>query len=214
MINKKFITFEGLDGSGKSTVIKFIKKYIEEKYDINNFVFTREPGGNNLDVAEKIREIILDNKNDIDNLTEALLYVSSRNIHVNKIIKPALESNKYVICDRFIDSSIAYQGHARGLGMERIEKLNLMIVDVLPAYTFYFRINTETSLKRLKNLNQGFDRLEKEGKQLFNKVLEAYEILATKHNDRYIIIDATKPIENVISEVIKKIENIILKKDI
>lgn len=209
MTQNRFITFEGIDGSGKSTVLKIVKKYLEEKYDINNFVFTREPGGNNLEVAEKIREIILDNKNDIDNLTEALLYVSSRNIHVNKIIKPALNDGKYVISDRFIDSSIAYQGHGRGLGMEKIEKLNLMVVDVLPAYTFYFKIDSKTSIERLHNLNQEFDRLEKEGEQLFKKVIEAYDILAKKNSDRYIVIDATKPINEVAKEVIEKIERII-----
>lgn len=205
-----FITFEGIDASGKSSVIKALKEHIEQNYDIKNFIFTREPGGNNLKSAEKIRELILDNENEIDSLSEALLYLASRCLHVNKVIKPALVANKIVICDRFIDSSIAYQGNARKLGMDKIEKLNLMIVEnTLPKYTFYLKIDAQTSFNRLLNQNNNLDRLENEEQDFFKKAIEGYDFLAKRDYQRYIVIDATKPIEKVIYEVINKFDKIL-----
>lgn len=204
-----FITFEGIDASGKTTVIKALKKHIEQNYNINEFVFTREPGGNNLKSAEKIRELILENGNEIDSLSEALLYLTSRSLHINKVIKPALAKNMIVICDRFVDSSIAYQGNARGLGMEKIEKLNLMVVqDIWPKYTFYFQIDTQTSFDRLNVQNTILDRLENEKQEFFKKAIEGYEFLVKRDHKRFIIIDAMQPINKVIKEVIYKFDKI------
>lgn len=206
-----FITFEGIDASGKSSAITGLKKYLEsKKNNINKFIFTREPGGKNLNVAEKIREIILDNKNDLDNMTEALLYLASRKVHIEKIIKPALKDNKIVICDRFIDSSIAYQGNARNLGMDKIERLNRLIIeDVMPDYTIYFRVDAQCALDRMMKENRTFDRLEKEGQDFFEKAIEAYDYLAKRDKDRYIVIDATQSKENVLSSLIKIFDKII-----
>ena len=143
---KMFITFEGLDASGKTSAIQGLKTHLFTNYPNLEFVFTREPGGNNLAVAEKIRDLILDTQNNIDPFSEALLYLTGRNIHIEQVIKPALAAKKVIICDRYIDSSIVYQGHARNLGMAKIEQLNLMVADnVLPKYTFYFAVEPQTA---------------------------------------------------------------------
>lgn len=208
------ITFEGVDACGKTSAIEGLKKHIEQNYNLADFVFTREPGGNSLIAAEKIRELILDNKNEIDSLSEALLYLSSRNIHIEKLIKPALSANKIVICDRFFDSSIAYQGNGRNLGMDKIEKLNLMIVnEVIPEYTFYLKIDAKTSFTRMKNQNRTFDRLESESQKFFEKVIEGYEYLSQRDHDRFIIIDALQTPDKVLADIINIFDKIIITKN-
>lgn len=205
-----FITFEGVDACGKSSIILALKEHIAKKYDINQFVFTREPGGTNLNVSERIRELILDNKSKIDPLSEALLYLSSRSIHIQQLIQPALEQKKIVICDRFIDSSIVYQGNARNLGMDKIEKLNLMVANnTLPQYTFYLKIDAKTSLKRMQKENRHFDRMENEGEAFFQKVIEGYEYLQKRDQHRFIVIDASKNLDDVLKDVIKIFDKIL-----
>ena len=132
---KAFITIEGNDGSGKSTVIEGLKKVFNER-GIDT-VFTREPGGSA--IAEQIRQIILDpNNTAMDDKTEALLYAASRRQHLTETVIPALEQNKLVICDRFIDSSLAYQGHARGIGIEEVYNMNMFATSgMLPDLTLY-----------------------------------------------------------------------------
>lgn len=204
-----FITFEGIDASGKSSAIEGLKKHIEQKYNISNFIFTREPGGKNLKTAELIRELILDNKNEINPISEALLYLASRKIHIEQIIKPSLKKNNIVICDRYVDSSIAYQGNGRELGMEKIEKMNLMVIeDVIPKYTFYLKVDLNESIARMKKQNRKFDRLEQEDKAFFQRVIDAYDFLSIRDNKRYIVINANQTHEKVLKDIIEKFEEI------
>ncbi len=204
-----FITFEGIDGSGKSTCINRLREYIKEKHNLNDFIFTREPGGTNLKECEEIRKIILDKNNSIDPTTEMLLFLASRKMHVDKLIKPNLD-NKVVFCDRFYDSSIAYQGNGKNIGMEKVEKINLEVLDNFqPNFTFYFKINFETSIKRMKENNRDFDRMENENELFFKKAIEGYDYLASKYKDRFIVIDAEQPIEVVFEQVINKLKEII-----
>ena len=141
-----FITFEGIDGCGKSTQLNLLYEYLRGKgYDVK---LTREPGGSS--IGEKIREILLDKSNsDMTDVTEALLYAASRDQHVSTVIKPALEEGKIVLCDRFIDSSEAYQGFGRGLGSEYIHEINGKVMNNLPDITFYFKLSPEEAAKRI-----------------------------------------------------------------
>ena len=122
-----FITFEGIDGSGKSTCIEKLKHFIKNNLDWEQFVFTREPGGHNLKECEEIRNLVLNKENHIDSMTEMLLYLASRKMHVDKLIKPAINNHKIVLSDRFFDSSFAYQGGGRKLGIDFVEQLNLKL---------------------------------------------------------------------------------------
>lgn len=211
-----FITIEGIDGSGKTTIIKMLEEYISTSncFNANDFVFTREPGGKNALVAEKIRTMILDKENNIDPLSEALLYLVSRNIHINNVIKPALEQKKIIICDRYVDSSIAYQGHARGLGMDKIKNINNLVVeDTMPNYTFYFKIDPEISLKRImEHSPRELDRLEKENINFFEKVKEGYDIIANENPKRIIVIDANQDQSSVFKDFLNQIKLILNQK--
>lgn len=205
-----FITFEGIDGSGKSTNIKKLKEYIEKNFDLDNFVFTREPGGTNIKECEKIREIILDKDNKIDDMSEMLLYLASRKLHVEQLIKPSLEKGKIVLCDRFYDSSIAYQGNARKIGMDKVEALNLDVLDGLkPNYTFYFKLSFETSIERMNQGKRDFDRLEQEEFSFFKRVIEGYETIIKKDKDRFIIIDASKSKNEVFEQVLDEFKKLL-----
>ena len=150
-----FITMEGPDGSGKSTQIKFLKEYFQERGI--PCVFTREPGGT--DIGEKLRSIILDKENrKMCDMTEALLYAASRAQHVEELIKPALSQGMTVVCDRFIDSSIAYQGYGRQLG-DSVRVINeLVVADCMPDVTFLMEISPAVGKSRIREENQ--DRLE------------------------------------------------------
>ena len=155
----KFITVEGTDGSGKTTQIRLMEAYLNEKgHDV---VLTREPGGTR--ISEKIREIILDLKNDeMGSTTEMLLYASARAQLVSQVIKPAIDSNKTVICDRFVDSSLVYQGFGRGIDIKIIEDINNSAINgVWPDITFFFELDPETALKR-RMAETIPDRIEKE----------------------------------------------------
>lgn len=205
-----FITFEGIDASGKTTFINRLKSFIEKNLNPNDFVFTREPGGFQLKECEQIRAILLNKENNVDNMSEMLLYLTSRKMHVEKLIKPALSNNKIVFSDRFFDSSIAYQGGARKLGVDFVEQLNLKVIDnLIPNFTFYFRIDFDTSIKRLKARSDNPDRLEKESKNFFEDVINTYDYLAQKYPNRYIVIDASKSIEKIYEEVLEKLKKII-----
>ena len=176
-----FITFEGIDLSGKSTQCKLLKEYLMGKgYDV---ILLREPGGT--DISERIREVLLDRKSDgIVPLAEFFLYSAARAQLVEQIIRPALAEGKVVICDRYDDSSTAYQGFARGLGVEKIENINEIATgNLIPDLTFFIDISVEESLKRLKVAGKLQDRMEAEGRKFFNLVRDGYLQLATKHND-------------------------------
>lgn len=194
-----FITFEGPDGSGKSTIIQKVYDYlIENNYDV---IKTREPGGS--PIAEKIRNLILDTENtEMGYRTEALLYAASRAQHVEETILPALNENKIVLCDRFLISSLAYQGVGRDLGIENVRKINEFAINgVLPDFVLFFDVDPITTLKRKSSLDTA-DRLEKEGNNFHERVYNGYkEILNSEKNIE--IIDATQSVEDVFNQCIK-----------
>ena len=197
----KFITFEGADGSGKTTQIEMIKKYLEGKgYEC---LLTREPGGSNL--GNKIREILLHYDGEVDSLCELLLYMADRAQHVNTVIRPALERGQIVLCDRYTDSSVAYQGYARGLDVERIIKLNKIATENLdPDLTVVFDVETETAIKRVGEIK---DRLEQEGIEFHKKLRCGYLELAKRFPERIKVVNANLSIEEVFSQVINALED-------
>ena len=194
-----FITFEGPDGSGESTIIqKVYDQLIENNYDV---IKTIEPGGS--PIAEKIRNLILDTENtEMGYRTEALLYAASRAQHVEETILPALNENKIVLCDRFLISSLAYQGVGRDLGIENVRKINEFAINgVFPDFVLFFDVDPITTLKRKSSLDTA-DRLEKEGNNFHERVYNGYkEILNSEKNIE--IIDATQSVEDVFSQCIK-----------
>jgi dTMP kinase len=180
-----FITIEGIDGSGKSTQTKLFIDYLQKNNF--NFIQTREPGG--CELAENIREILLNKNNQLSDMTELLLMISARSEHYQKIIKPALLDGKFVICDRFIDSTVAYQGYARGLDIKTINFLNdLATENKKPDLTFYFDIDPEIAFKRLNN---NLDRFEKEGIAFQQKVRQGFLSLSNSAPARIKIIPTT-----------------------
>ena len=196
-----FITFEGCEGSGKSTIAKMLKEELENA----NIpcLFTREPGGT--PISEKIRNIILDPSTpEMTSRTEALLYAASRSQHTAEKIIPALEEGKIVVCDRYLESSLAYQGAARELGVRNIFDINIFGGAIEPDYVLFFDISPQESLKRIKNRN--FDRLEKEELKFHENVYNYFKSQTNRNN--FISIDATKPIDEVFSKVIKIIYSI------
>lgn len=194
-----FITFEGPDGSGKSTIIQKVYDYlIENNYDV---IKTREPGGS--PIAEKIRNLILDTENiKMGYRTEALLYAASRAQHVEETILPALNENKIVLCDRFLISSLAYQGVGRGLGIENVRNINEFAINgIFPDFVLFFDVDPITTLKRKSSLDTA-DRLEKEGNNFHERVYNGYkEILNSEKNIE--IIDATQSVEDVFNQCIE-----------
>lgn len=200
-----FISFEGPDGSGKSTVSKLVKEKLEK--DGISLILTREPGGSK--IAEQIRNVILDKENTaLDARAEALLYAASRRQHLVETIIPALKEGKLVLCDRFVDSSLAYQGGGRNLGVDEVLNLNLFATqNVFPDYTLFFNISPEEGIKRLSNDKQRVaDRLDLESENFHDKVYDTFIELSKRFKDRYIIIDATKPINEVVEETYKIIK--------
>lgn len=203
-----FITMEGTDGSGKSTQISMIKSYLENKgYDV---VFVREPGGTK--IGEKIRKIILDNENDeMDYMAEALLYAASRAQLVNQIILPALKKGSIVLCDRFVDSSIVYQGIGRELGEPNVAKINYIATGGLkPDITILLNISPDKAIERKKQQKE-LDRLEQQKYSFYKKVYSAYINLAKKNHNRIKLIDASKDIQTIHNKIIIEIERLIKK---
>jgi dTMP kinase len=200
-----FITFEGGEGSGKSTAIRQIVTQLEkEGYQV---VLTREPGGT--PISEEIRNVILDKKNtDMDPRTEALLYAASRRQHIVEKILPALKEGKVVLCDRFLDSSLAYQGGARGLGIENVLNVNLFATEGLePDLTVLFDISPEEGLARIAaNSGREVNRLDVEKLSFHEKVRAAFHTLAKQNPSRYVVIDASKDKQTVYQEAYQAIE--------
>jgi dTMP kinase len=202
----KFIAFEGGEGSGKSTILEILYNYLIE----NNIecVKTREPGG--IKISEDIRNIILDKDNtQMDSKTEALLYAAARRQHlVEKVIKE-LENGKIVLCDRFIYSSLAYQGYARGIGIEEIYKINKFAIDeYMPDLNLFFDVGPEVGLARInKNKDREVNRLDLEKVEFHHKVREGYIKLYESNKESFIKIDAEKSID----EVFECVKNIVMK---
>ena len=203
MKNGLFISIEGPDGSGKSTQIEVLRKYFEKQgIDV---LLTREPGGT--PISEKISEIILDKNNmEMDDMTEALLYAASRAQHVAEVIKPALAAGKIVICDRFIDSSIAYQGYGRELG-DCVRVINEYAVrGCIPDMTFLMKMDPKVGKERISESEQ--DRLEQEKLDFHRRVFDGY-IEMEERFDRIIGIDAERSIDEISADIISHIERII-----
>lgn len=195
-----FITFEGPEGSGKSSVLDKICHQLE--HDGFNIIKTREPGGT--PISEQIRNIILDKANtNLDPRTEALLYAASRRQHLVEKIWPALKEGKIVLCDRYLDSSLAYQGNARGLGYENILAINNFATEnTFPDLTILFDIQPELGLERIsKNSNREVNRLDLEKLDFHKKVREGFLELAKKYPERFYIVDASQPFLDVCLEV-------------
>ena len=197
-----FISIEGNDGSGKSTVISALKEELAKRgLDV---IYTREPGGSY--VAEKIRTVILDVDNKaMDDKTEALLYAASRRQHLIETVLPAISRGKIVVCDRFIDSSLAYQGVGRGLGIDEVYQMNQFATDgILPDLTIYLLVDPQIGLQR-KSHQKELDRLESEKLDFHTKVYEAYLTLAKRFSNRVVIVDGSGSIKEECDQVNKVI---------
>ncbi|EDS76352.1 thymidylate kinase [Clostridium botulinum C str. Eklund] len=195
-----FITLEGPEGSGKTTIVKMIEEYLRE----NNidYISTREPGG--INISEQIRNVILNKDNtEMDPRTEALLYVASRRQHLAERVIPALKSGKVVICDRFVDSSLAYQGYARGIGIDEVMEINEFAIDgYMPDLTLYLDIEPEIGLNRIsKNSEREVNRLDLEKLDFHKKVREGYFKLLERYPNRIKQINANQSVDKVFTEV-------------
>ncbi|WP_310200180.1 dTMP kinase [Neobacillus niacini] len=208
MKNGFFITFEGPDGAGKTTIISMVAK------ELKGALLTREPGG--IDIAEQIRKVILDKENiAMDSRTEALLYAAARRQHLVEKVKPALEDGKVVLCDRFVDSSLAYQGHARGLGIDEVYSINQFAIDkMMPDLTIYFDIEPELGLQRInKNKGREVNRLDLEHLDFHQKVREGYHMVLERFPNRIVKIDASGEVNDVYSTTMDVIKEYLFKKE-
>ena len=195
-----FISFEGCDGCGKTTALNLVK---EKLHALNiDPLFTREPGGSK--IAEQIRNIILDPKNtEEDCRTEALLYAASRRQHLIDVVLPALEEGRMVISDRYIDSSLAYQGHARGIGIKEVLSINEFAIDgIYPDLTFFLDLSPEEGIKRMQGREREADRLDIEKESFHQKVYEGYQIVNEMFASRIIKIDASRTPDEIASEIV------------
>lgn len=191
----KFIVICGVEGSGKGTQINLIKEHFKGN---DNIVFTREPGGT--DIAEKIRDIILNE--DIDPLTEAYLFAAARREHIMKKIKPSLEEGKTIICDRFVYSSLVYQGLGRNLGINFIDRLNKPVIEgFYPDKIIYLDLEPEIGLERIKKNNREINRLDNEKLDFYKKCREGFLHLANNEPDKFIIINANQSERKVFQDI-------------
>lgn len=195
----RFITFEGCEGVGKSRQIQLLKNYLDENGI--KYYFTREPGGT--DISEKIRNIILDkNNSEMTDECEALLYAAARAQLLKQVVKPRLDGGELVLCDRFIDSSFAYQGYARGLGAEFVAKINdYALKNFTPDYTVFLNLPPELAFRRKGGADAG-DRLEQSGTAFHDKVYAAYLRLAEENPGRFIVIDASGTKEQTHAKIV------------
>ncbi len=201
-----FITMEGTDGAGKTTQINMLRDYLDSRG--YNVVCVREPGGT--PIGEKIREIIIDkNNSEMCQMTEAMLYAAARAQLVSQIILPALKNGGVVISDRFLDSSLVYQGYARGLGERRIRNLNRYAVDDLePDITFFLRLKPEDGLKR-KRVQAELDRIESEHFNFHQRVYDGYVSLARRNKSRIRMLDALKSADEIHCAILSEIDKLL-----
>lgn len=195
-----FISVEGPDGAGKTSVIQELTEKLT-KVATSPIVVTREPGGSPL--AEKIRHVILDKQNvEMDERTEALLYAASRRQHLVETILPSLEEGKIVICDRFVDSSLAYQGAGRKIGMTEIANMNLFATEGLePDFTLYLDVDSDTGLRRIyKNRQEDLDRLDAETPEFHQRVRHGYLQILKENPTRIHKVDAKQALGDVVSQ--------------
>jgi dTMP kinase len=194
------ITLEGVEGSGKSTILTYINDFLKQSG--KEVVVTREPGG--IEIAEQIRTVILDKENTkMDGRTEALLYAAARRQHLVERVIPSLNEGKVVLCDRFIDSSLAYQGFARGLGINEVLSINeFAIGKFMPNLTLYLDLDPKIGLERInKNKGREVNRLDLEEISFHNKVHEGYEEVLKRFPERIVRINANQAVEQVFSDI-------------
>ncbi|GMB10089.1 dTMP kinase [Thermolongibacillus altinsuensis] len=200
-----FFSFEGPDGAGKTTIVQMLERHLINRGF--NVMATREPGG--IEIAEQIRSILLNpNNKTMDARTEALLYAAARRQHLVEKIIPSLEEGKVVLCDRFIDSSLAYQGFARGLGVDEILSINQFAINgLMPTLTIYFDIDPKIGLERIgKNQKREVNRLDLEQLAFHERVRKGYLMLLEQFPKRMRKVDASQPIEKVFSDVVALLE--------
>ncbi|MDT3428786.1 dTMP kinase [Paenibacillus forsythiae] len=205
-----FITLEGGEGSGKTTITGRLAAYLQNRS--LPYLITREPGG--IEIAEKIRSIILDPAHTaMDARTEALLYAASRSQHLAERVEPALKEGLIVLCDRFVDSSLVYQGYARGLGMEEVRAINQFATGGrTPDLTFYLDIEPEVGLGRISaNGEREFNRLDMESLAFHRKVREGYQMIAQADPARIVTLDANRPLHVIERELVSTLEHKLLK---
>ncbi|MED3833814.1 dTMP kinase [Peribacillus frigoritolerans] len=194
-----FMTMEGPEGAGKTTITQMLGKALQQEgYQV---LLTREPGG--VPISEQIREVILNKDNTaMDSRTEALLYAAARRQHLVEVVMPELERGGIVLCDRFIDSSLAYQGYARGLDIEEVYNINKFAIgDMMPDATLFFDIDPEEGLRRIQsNGEREVNRLDLEALDFHKKVCEGYQFIINRWKERFIIVDAGRSIDEVFEE--------------
>jgi len=194
----KFITIEGSEGVGKSTNISFISNYLKNKNLTT--IETREPGGTK--TAEEIRQVLLNTEGEtVPEIAELLLFFAARSFHVENLIKPAIQKGHYVICDRFSDASIAYQGYGRGFNIKDINKIASWVhAKVQPDLTILLDAPAEIGMQRAKKRG-AIDRMESEDITFYERVRNGYLTLASEHKERFVIIDATQSLKSVQAEI-------------
>lgn len=205
------ITLEGGEGSGKTSVLKLVADALEQQG--HSVVCTREPGG--IDIAEQIREVILDRRNtSMDPRTEALLYAAARRQHLVEKVVPALEAGKIVLCDRYIDSSLAYQGHARGLGIDEIFTVNKFAIDhYMPDLTLYFDVEPAIGLSRIeKDAGREVNRLDIESIKFHETVREGYKLVVGRYPERIRVVDASDSLVAVFESAMAEITEFLAKR--
>ncbi len=199
-----FITLEGIDGCGKSSIMNEIKKYLSQHN--REFVVTRDPGGTN--IADQIRAVILDPKNtEMNDKTEAMLYASSRCQMFHEVIEPALSMGKVVLADRYIDSSFVYQGIGRGIGIEKILELNSFVTHRMPDLTIFIDVSPEVTIPRITKNRDELDRLESLDISFFMDVYNAYREVASTFRDRIKVVDGNQPLEILIEDCINLVKD-------
>lgn len=197
-----FVTIEGPEGSGKTTLLKGVMAELSPHYDV---ISTREPGG--VQTAEAIRQILLEGFS-MDPRTEALLFAAARREHLVEKVLPALEKGQIVVCDRFIDSSLAYQGYARDIGVEQVQMINEFAIEGrYPDITLYLDIPAEVGRQRIEENQRVQNRLDKEDIMFHDRVTEGYQMLLEAEPHRFHVIDANQPIEQVIEEAVRIIKS-------
>ncbi|MBA2294451.1 MAG: dTMP kinase [Actinobacteria bacterium] len=190
-----FVSFEGIDGSGKTTQAHMLASTLE-RYG-GDVVLTREPGGTLL--GEQVRELVLHGDH-VAPWAEAALYAAARAQHVDQLIRPALGRGATVVCDRYLDSSVAYQGGGRGLGLETVLELNLTVVGgLVPDRTFLVEVRAETAAARVGATG---DRIERDGIALWSRVASAYRELAERFPERYVVLDGEREVDAIAGEVL------------
>lgn len=207
ILNKKglFITFEGPDGSGKTTIIKELYKNLNKRFK-NKVVLTREPGGNKNIIAESIRNILLNTDSKISYRAEALLFAASRAQHIDDFIVPSLKKGKIILCDRFVHSSYVYQGIGRKLGIDNIKKINeFAMSNVKPDLTIFLMINPIDALNRIKeDKNREINRLDKEKVNLHKQVYQGYlKLIKSENKNKIFVVDANKSVDEITDEILK-----------